>query len=46
MTAMYVEYRNIDNIHFEDVYSTELQLNKANAYATEAAFLDLNLIDS
>ena len=38
---------NIDNIHFENkvhrIYPTELQLNKANASDTEAAFLDLNL---
>ena len=38
---------NIDNIHFEHmvhrIYSAELQLNKANASDTEAAFLDLNL---
>ena len=38
---------NIDNIHFERmvhrIYPTELQLNKANASDTEAAFLDLNL---
>ena len=38
---------NIDNIHFEHmvhrIYPTELQLNKANASNTEAAFLDLNL---
>ena len=38
---------NIDNIHFEHmfhrIYPTELQLNKANASGTEAAFLDLNL---
>ena len=38
---------NIDNIHFEHmvhrIYPAELQLNKANAYDTEAAFLDLNL---
>ena len=38
---------NIDNIHFEHmvhrIYPTELQLNKANASDTEAAFLDLNL---
>ena len=37
---------NIDNIHFEHmvhrIYPTELQLNKANASDTEAAFLDLN----
>ena len=38
---------NIDNIHFEHmvhrIYPAELQLNKANACDTEAAFLDLNL---
>ena len=38
---------NIDNIHFEKtvhrIYSAALQLNKANASDTEAAFLDLNL---
>ena len=38
---------NIDNIHFEHmvriIYTAELQLNKANASGTEAAFLDLNL---
>ena len=38
---------NIDNIRFEHmvhrIYPTELQLNKANASDTEAAFLDLNL---
>ena len=38
---------NIDNIHFEHmvrrIYPTELQLNKANASNTEAAFLDFNL---
>ena len=38
---------NIDNIHFEHmvnrIYPAELQLNKANASNTEAAFLDLNL---
>ena len=38
---------NIDNIHFEHmvhrVYPAELQLNKANASDTEAAFLDLNV---
>ena len=36
---------NIDNIHFEHmvhrIYPAELQLNKANASDTEAAFLDL-----
>ena len=38
---------NVDNIHFEHmvhrIYRAELQLNKANASDTEAAFLDLNL---
>ena len=37
---------NIDNIHFElmvhRIYPAKLQLNKANASDTEAAFLDLN----
>ena len=39
---------NIDNIHFEHmvhrIYPAELQLNKANASDTEAAFLDLNFL--
>ena len=38
---------NIDNIHFEHmvhrIYPAELQLNKANASDTKAAFLNLNL---
>ena len=38
---------NIDKIHFEQmvhrIYPAELQLNKANASDTKAAFLDLNL---
>ena len=38
---------NIENIHFEHmvhrICPAELQLNKANASDTEAAFLDLNL---
>ena len=38
---------NMYNIHFEHmvntIYPAELQLNKANASDTEAAFLDLNL---
>ena len=38
---------NMDNIHFEHmvhrIYPAELQLDKANASDTEAAFLDLNL---
>ena len=38
---------NIDNPYFEQmvgqIYPTELQLNKANSFHTEAPFLDLNL---
>ena len=38
---------NIDNVHFDNmvsqIYASELQLNKANASDTEAAFLDLHL---
>ena len=38
---------NIDDIHFEQmvhiIYPAKLQLNKANASDTDAAFLDLNL---
>ena len=38
---------NIDNPYFEQmldqIYPTELQLNKANSSETEAPFLDLNL---
>ena len=38
---------NIDNIYFDQmvdrIYSTELQLNRANSSDTEAPFLDLNL---
>ena len=38
---------NIDNIYFDQmvdrIYPTELQLNRANSYDTEAPFLDLNL---
>ena len=41
------DLRNIDNIYFEPmvhrIYPAEIQLNKANASDTEAAFLDLNL---
>ena len=37
---------NIDNNHFEHmfhrIYLAELQLNKANTFGTEAAFLDFN----
>ena len=47
-TSRYVDdLLNIDNIHFEHmvhrIYPAELQLNKANASDTEAAFLELNL---
>ena len=38
---------NIDNIYFDQmvdrIYSTELQLNRANSSDTETPFLDLNL---
>ena len=38
---------NIDNVYFDtmvsQIYSSELQLNKANTSDTEAAFLDLHL---
>ena len=38
---------NIDNHYFEQmigqIYPTELQLNKANSFDSEAPFLDLNL---
>ena len=38
---------NIDNLYFEQmvnqIYPTELQLNKVNSSDTEAPFLDLNL---
>ena len=38
---------NIDNIYFDQmvdrIYPTELQLNRANSYDTEAPFLDLDL---
>ena len=38
---------NINNVYFDNIvsqiYSSELQLNKANTSDTEAAFLDLHL---
>ena len=41
---------NIDNTHFEQmvhiIYPVELQLNKASAFYTEAAFFRLKLIDA
>ena len=47
-TSRYLEdLLHTDNIYFEHmvdrIYPAELQLNKANASDTEAAFLDLNL---
>ena len=46
-TSRYLDLLNIDNGHFEKmvhrIYPAELQLNKAYASNTEAAFLDLNL---
>ena len=46
-TTFWDDLPNIDNIHFEHmvhrIYPAELQLNKAYASDTEAAFLDLNL---
>ena len=48
LTSRYLDDLLItDNIYFEHIvhriYPAELQLNKANASDTEAAFLDLNL---
>ena len=41
---------NTDNIYFDQmvdrIYPTELQLNRANSFDTEAPFLDLNLCTS
>ena len=41
---------NIDNVYFDNmvsqIYPSELQLNKATASITEAAFLDLHLLIS
>ena len=38
---------NINNVYFDtlvsQIYPSELQLNKANTFDTEAAFLDLHL---
>ena len=38
---------NINNVYFDNmvsqIYPTELQLNKANTYDTDVAFLDLHL---
>ena len=40
-------YFNINNVYFDNmvsqIYPSELQLNKANAFDTKAAFLDLHL---
>ena len=36
--------RNLDDLlNIDNIYPTELQLNKANSSDTEAPFLDLNL---
>ena len=48
LTSRYLDdLLNIDNILFEQIghriYPAELQLDRANASDTEAAFLDLNL---
>ena len=48
ITSRYlVDTLNINNVYFENmasqIYSSELQLNKANTSDTEAAFLDLHL---
>ena len=41
---------NIYNVHFgtmiSQIYPSEIQLNKANTFDTEAAFLDLHLLIS
>ena len=47
-TSRYLDdISNINNVYFENmvsqIYPSELQLNKANASDTEAAFLDLHL---
>ena len=47
-TSRYLDdFLNIDNIYIDQmadrIYSTELQLNRANSSDTEAPFLDLNL---
>ena len=47
-TSIYLDdLLTIDNAHFEQkvgqMYSTEIQLNKAHSSDTEAPFLDLNL---
>ena len=47
-TSRYLDdLHNIDNPYFKQmvgqIYPTELQLNKANSFDTEAPFLDFNL---
>ena len=47
-TSRYLEdIWNINNAYFDNmvsqIYPSELQLNKANTFDTEAAFLDLHL---
>ena len=34
---------NINNVYFDNIYPSELQLNKANASDTDAEFSDLHL---
>ena len=51
LTSRYLDYLlNIDNPYFEgmvnQIYPSELQLNKANTSDTEAPFLDLHLFNS
>ena len=47
-TSRYLDHiLNIINVYFDNmvsqIYPSELQLNKANTFDTEAAFLDLHL---
>ena len=48
LTSRYLDnILNIDNVYFDNmvnqIYPSELQLNKANTSDTKATFLDLNL---
>ena len=47
LTLLPDDILNINNVYFDNmvgqIYPSELQLNKANASDTEAAFLDLHL---
>ena len=47
-TSRYLDDKlNINNVYFDNIvsqiYPSELQLNKANTFDTETAFLDLHL---